>query len=552
MTACSGDGKEADVTGSTEKDPVESAADGKESQDEDFDPMAKYEEPVTITTVVGLDDLMQQLMAVKEDVQTDNSWYKGYERDLGIKVENVWSVPGAQYQEKLNASISADDLPDVFNVNQEQLKTLVDNGMVYEMSELFDKYATDFTKQMMEEDEYTALEQCKVNGGLYALPNVGGNHDNVPIMWVRKDWMDKLNKKAPTTLEELEDMALAFAKEDPDGNGKDDTYGIALVNKLYNDGLSGMTGIMEIFGAHNGWVDVDGKAEFGLIQPEIKTTLERMNKWYEEGILDKEFVAKDSSKVSEDIVAGKVGITFGTHGNAFWPFPDAKKLNPEADWKPFAIPSATGELPKVMVGSSAVQYFAVSSKCEHPEAIMKMYNYFYQKDCALSPDYDETYHITGDATEHPDWAFNWAVLRTCYPRQNLYIHEGVTACLEGDESEKDNPWVSGNLEQVQGYVDDPEGNAQWYSTYIWSGPEGAFSVVQSYEQNNQRIMNQYILGNTDSMAMYNVTLEQLIMENYTKMITGESDSSAFEEFVEQWKNLGGDQITQDVNEILGK
>ena len=181
-----------------------------------------------------------------------------------------------------------------------------------------------------------------------------------------------------------------------------------------------------------------------------------------------------------------------------------------------------------------------------------MYNYFYQKDCALSPDYDEKYHITGDQTAHPDWAMDWAVLKSFYPKQNLFIYNGVKSYLEGDESQMGNAWVSSNVEQITAYMEDPKENAAWWSTYIWSGPEGAFSVVDSYDKNNQRLQNLYIYGNTDGMAMYNVTLEQLIMETYTKIITGEKESSSFEDFVEEWKSLGGDQITQEVNDFIGR
>lgn len=561
MTACSKGDTKTDTTAKTTggettagtEQTTAGSGETTESGGEAFDPMAKYEDPVTITTVVGLSDAMQQYMGVKDDVQTNNSWYNGYERDLGIKVENVWSVPGTQYKDKLNAQISADDLPDVFNVSMEQLKTLVDNGMVMDLTELFDTYATDFTKQMMEDDDYTALSQCKLNDKLYALPNVSGNRDGVPIMWIRKDWMEKLGKKAPTTAQELQELAKAFVTEDPDGNGKADTYGIALSKDLYGNAFCDMTGILEIFGGHVGWVEKDGKAEYSLIQPEVKTALENMNRWYQDGIFNKEFVAKDTSKVSEDVVAGTVGITFGSHGNAFWPFPDAKNLNPEADWMPYPIPGLDGNLPQVMVGSSAAAYYVVNSECKNPEAVMKMYNYFYQKDCALSPDYDETYHITGStAMEHPEWAMDWAVLKSFYPQQNLFIHRGVTAYLNGDSSQMENAWVSSNAEQVEGYVKDPVANQTFYSTYIWSGPEGAFSVVDSYEKNNQRLQNLYILGNTDGMAMYNVTLEQLIKEAFTKIITGEKPISAFDEFVSQWKSLGGDQITQEVNELLGR
>lgn len=54
-------------------------------------------------------------------------------------------------------------------MNSSQLKTLVDNGMVMELTDLFEQNASDFTREMMEADDYTALEQRKMNGGLYAV-----------------------------------------------------------------------------------------------------------------------------------------------------------------------------------------------------------------------------------------------------------------------------------------------------------------------------------------------------------------------------------------------
>jgi putative aldouronate transport system substrate-binding protein len=43
---------------------------------------------------------------------------------------------------------------------------------------------------------------------------------------IRKDWLDKLNLEVPTTPEELLAVAKAFTEQDPDGNGKKDTYGV--------------------------------------------------------------------------------------------------------------------------------------------------------------------------------------------------------------------------------------------------------------------------------------------------------------------------------------
>ncbi|MBO1722884.1 sugar ABC transporter substrate-binding protein, partial [Extibacter sp. GGCC_0201] len=42
---------------------------------------------------------------------------------------------------------------------------------------------------------------------------------------IRQDWLDNLGLYMPTTAEELLDVMRAFTFDDPDGNGKDDTYG---------------------------------------------------------------------------------------------------------------------------------------------------------------------------------------------------------------------------------------------------------------------------------------------------------------------------------------
>lgn len=46
---------------------------------------------------------------------------------------------------------------------------------------------------------------------------------------IRTDWLKKVGKKAPTTWDELIDVAKAFTYGDPDGNGKNDTYGLVIL-----------------------------------------------------------------------------------------------------------------------------------------------------------------------------------------------------------------------------------------------------------------------------------------------------------------------------------
>jgi multiple sugar transport system substrate-binding protein len=47
-------------------------------------------------------------------------------------------------------------------------------------------------------------------------------------MYYRQDWLDALGMDVPTTWDEMVEVGLAMTYEDPDGNGKDDTYGVGV------------------------------------------------------------------------------------------------------------------------------------------------------------------------------------------------------------------------------------------------------------------------------------------------------------------------------------
>lgn len=109
-----------------------------------------------------------------------------------------------------------------------------------------------------------------------------------------------------------------------------------------------------------------------------------------------------------------------------------------------------------------------------------------------------------------------------------------------------NGWVSDNVNSIDNYL---AGDNTYYSSYIWSGP-GDYSAegrIHFYDENDMFIANAYTGADTDSMTMYNATLDQLRLEMFTKIITGEDELDAFDTYVEQWKALGGDMITAEVN-----
>lgn len=507
------------------------------------------EEMVTLTSCKSISDTMQGFIDKKSDVLTDNRWFNDYRELFHVDVQYEWTAPSAQYDEKMNAQIAANDLPDFMVVNATQLKQLVDYGMAYDLTELFDEHASDFTKEMMELDNGVALSQATFGDRLYALPNVSGNRDNANLWWIRKDWLDNLGMEVPATLDELVKVMYAFAQEDPDGNGENDTYGMGLTKSLFGGNVS-VTALAEGMGAYlDGWLETDEGKVYGSIQPEVKGVLELLAKLYADSVIDREFIVKDASKLNEEIIAGKVGLFSGQHWQAFYPLADSKNADNDAEWIAISIVSADGSVPKTMLNGSASDYVVINADCQHPEKVIDMYNYYYQKDCALSPDYDIRYHGTLDAdpnSEITEW-YHWSAVKSFYPMQNMYIHMGVEKhYLDGDDSEMANGWVSDNVSSIDKYL---AGDLSYYSSYIWCGA-GDFTGegrIHWYDQNDMFLLNAYIGANTDSMTMYNATLDQMCLEMFTAIITGDASIDTFDNYVQQWKALGGDAITAEVN-----
>lgn len=92
-------------------------------------------------------------------------------------------------------------------------------------------------------------------------------------------------------------------------------------------------------------------------------------------------------------------------------------------------------------------------------------------------------------------------------------------------------------------------NPNLYAAFLWAyTPFSAYSVIANYVDNNQIMLPQFYGASTDSMTSKNPTLSKMQMETFTRIIMGEDSVDAFDKFAENRKNLGGNDITNEVNE----
>lgn len=214
------------------------------------------------------------------------------------------------YEETIKLWASADDLPDVWcgYVDQAWFVDFIDEELLRDIPiEMLQKYP-----RLYELWENEPLSQALYDyyGKIYYFPRLDsvtvpleGAYSQGAAIYYRKDWAEKLGKSEPTDVDELLDLLIAYAQEDPDGNGQADTYGLSITHGTAN---MRMVGLYSWFNAYpNYWIEKDGQYTLGYLDKEpMVDALTWLRKAYENGGLDPEFAGE---------IAGFSGGIFGAY-----------------------------------------------------------------------------------------------------------------------------------------------------------------------------------------------------------------------------------------------
>lgn len=212
-------------------------------------------------------------------------------------------VPYDGYLEKMSTTIAGGDMPDVLGIEEYMaagtLQKWAEQGAFLKLNDYIQKYPT---LAMVPKEIWEAV--TTKDGAIWGIPRY---YPNTPTWnWaIRQDWLDNLGLKIPTTYEELGKVALAFTKDDPDKNGKDDTYGLVM-----NPGGHPNYG-MGAYWDRDTWYhkDKDGNFIPGYITDARKENVALFADLYKQGAITKGFGANASFEVGQaDFYNNKAGI----------------------------------------------------------------------------------------------------------------------------------------------------------------------------------------------------------------------------------------------------
>ncbi|MNO18148.1 Lipoprotein LipO precursor [compost metagenome] len=518
------------------------------------DSTGRYEQPVTIsigTTVESTRSLLEG------ETLVDNQYTRNIRNNLNIIVDYSFKASPANYNQKVSLAIASGDLPDAMVVGSVELKEMALADQLADLTEVYNTYASPVIKRIVDSTGGEALGSVTFDGKILALPNVQLHADGVHLLWLRKDWLDKLHLEPPQTMEELEAVAHAFVEQDPDGNNKRDTIGLAgpsVTGRLYanflnsTNNLYGFDGIFAAYNAYPGyWLEDNGRVVYGSIQPETKEALGKLREMYLAGLIDPEMgVLEDPG---ESIVNGRTGMFFAPWWAPYGPIDGAVRKNPEANWQAYALPlDRSGEY-RPHMSTSTSQFVVVRKGYEHPEAAMLIVNNL------VLGESQGTFTTERGPTEYP--------LRLTYAPtdETEYEVKALRQVLAGTRTAgdfMDKPEYKMLQSDIRGIGPVKLGPYDKYDIQYWAPDNNRAMWVRAYSLlvGGSALVDNEIKGvfsatytQTPTMESRWLKLQQLEDETFLKIILGGAPLEAFDQFAEEWNKQGGEEITREVNEL---
>lgn len=503
--------------------------------------LSRYDPPVELSFVRENNDALEEILKeLPGETLEHNRWTDLYEEVLGIKVTYDWTEWSSIYSRKLGVSLASGDIPDIVRVNASQLRVLSNAGLIQDLTEVYSKYATPLTRQVLSEEGTGPFDTATIDGRLMAIPETNSSIEGAMFLWIRTDWLEDLGLEPPQTMEDVLAISKAFTERDPDRNGRQDTYGLATTKYLW-DPVMGLTGFMAGYGAYPGiWVqDKTGKLVYGGIQPEVKKALLVLQDMYRTGQIDREFAFKDGVKAGEWIENEQIGMLYGEQWGSFL-VQLSRTHNPQAQWQAFPLVSESGAPPKVPLPFSTSHFLAVRQGITHPEALIKLINLHLEKNWGATSEVERFYNA-------PQAVWKLSPVTPFPVRKNLEAFQQLeTFRRDGDASvlKDEAKTIQKRIAAYEAGGPDSETGWGWEKTY---GVSGAFSILDRYERKSQLLYESFVGAPTETMIEKQNILYNLQIDSFLDIIQGRPISQ-FDDFVAQWNKLGGEQITAEVNE----
>lgn len=482
----------------------------------------KEEETVTINLMANL--------SPAQNSRIGQETIKKLEEKFNIKL-NFDIPPSANYAERVQIAVSSGELPDAIlfdDTGDTLLKSGALNGTFIDISTYLQDAPNIIQHTLpeslnavryMNDDEIFGITRS-------TLVRADG-------LALRSDWLEKLGitgveEGKPITLNKFTEIMQKFSENDPDGNGKNDTYGMkAFVGP---DGelvpLSTASNIDVIGGAFGlcGWQEAVGE-DYTYMDPRyskksdnFKKLMEFLNEMVENKWMDPDWPTMKSAQANDNFNKGKYGCMVAFPTNVDFSVQKLQEVNPEANliWIPGIINPEVGEVTGTTFATGAWGCWAITKDCKNPEKLVQLFDYM------LS---DEFYYDD---------------------------------LMDGGEGVGYNT-VDGKKVPTEDYKSTD--SVGWNRSMVRRASDTAVYLKLTYDDaTNQKYNDQIDTSVSNAVISLDggyipdiatdakfIDYKTKMNTTITKIILGELPSSAYDEILDGWYEAGGEEYIKDMN-----
>ncbi|GIP28618.1 hypothetical protein J23TS9_37480 [Paenibacillus sp. J23TS9] len=555
LTACTSSNDSASDLKAPSKSDSSSATPALSGDDLAF---SKFPNPVDVHIGMVVDPTDKTLP--EGDSVSNNQYTRYLKEKYNINVIVDWTAAtGNDFKQKVSLTIASGKLPDGMVVDDRSFMTkAASSGLLYDITDLFQQYQSSQVKDIMASTDGRAMENASYKGKMVSLPNITVDTDGVHVLWIRKDWLDKLQLPVPKTTSDIEKTAKAFIDNKLGG---DKTIGIAGPSKnsfpystflLSSNNMGGFDPIFGAMDAYPGyWLDNgDGSVSYGTLTDNTKNTLALLADWYKKGLIDPEVGTRDN--VGDPINANQAGIFFGPWWNGGYGNGDSFKNDPTANWQAYPVYSDDNKWNAHMKTTGST--YTIISKNAKPDvvkAILIMNN-------AL---------VRDEATFDLSVAVGWYPLRNVMAAANEteYEYAELLKVLKGETQPEDYnkpnslyKLMYADAKKVKDVIKAPfdDLNVSNFNTANFGDFQRLYSIMIGDRPFTTIPIDKKVFSvtynQTPTMETKWANLKKMEDETILKIILGQAPIDSFDKFVKDWKAQGGDEITKEVAELLKK
>lgn len=446
----------------------------------------------------------------------ETKWAKEVEEKTGIKLEFIHPTSGSE-DEEFSVLVASGEYPDIIEYTWTKYSggasAAISDGVILNLNDLMKSSAPNLTAILNDYPDIDKMVKTQ-EGDYYCFPFLRGlktpNKTQFSSgMVLRKDILDKLGLSVPETIDDWDTVLRAYKNE---GFEVPFTTRKEWMLDVWSPGF-------------DNWGDFyveDGVVKNGLMEDSRKEFLTKMNQWYEDGLIDRDYLVADKASCQTYFTTGKSAASYAPGGQGLGTYTQImNEANPEITQKSIVssvpVTKVKGKNAKFSKmnqifdgsGSSAT----ITTQCKNPEAAAWLLDWMYGPEGSMVNCFGiegESYNMENGYPVYTDLITNNPDGLTMEGALALYTRVGQSGPLVQDELYIEQYYSQDNQrEALDLWMKTDMGKYAYPSATISNEDSDKFSNIMSNVKTFSQEMEAKFIAGTASLDQWDEYVNQL-------------------------------------------